>query len=195
MTESSSEGNAVIISHGPLPAVTIVRHADDATTTKTTDANGRVSFDVYSGSYTVRGVDKRGEEQAVEVSIHNDQLMRLDQLYETTIVTFSIELMGGDEPIADAQIVGSTQLASGEHTIDTPLTGSNGTTQAKLLVGKTYDVSVEGPGNEYQVTSLSGAGTNGGNHVTVEESASITVSVNPREMPPEQALVISEQTY
>lgn len=78
--------------------------------------------------------------------------MRLDQLYEMAIVMFTIELMGGDEPVADTQIVGSTQLASGEHTIDTPLTGSNGTTQAELLVERTYDVYVEGPGNEYQVT-------------------------------------------
>lgn len=51
--------------------VTIIRHADDATTTKTTDTSGRVSFDVYSGSYTVRGIDERGEEQAVEVSIRD----------------------------------------------------------------------------------------------------------------------------
>lgn len=120
--------------------------------------------------------------------------MRLDQLYETTMVMFTIEVMGGGEPIADAQIVGSTQLASGEHTIDTPLTGSNGTTQAELLVGKTYDVYVEGPGNEYRVTSLSGTGTDGSNHVTVEEGASITVSMNPEQMPPEQALVVSEHT-
>lgn len=55
--------------------------------------------------------------KAVEVSSHNDQSMRLDQFYETTIVTFSIELIGGDEPIADAQIVGNTQLASGKYTI------------------------------------------------------------------------------
>lgn len=167
--------------------ITIERHADGETTTKTTDANGRVAFDVYTGSYTVSGVDERGEEQAVDVTVRDDHSMRLDQLYETTMVTFSIELMGGDEPIADAQVVGSTRLATGEHTIDTPLTGSNGVTQAELLVGKTYDIHVEGPGNEYRVTRLEGTGTDGANHVTVEEGASVTVSVNPSQMPPEQS--------
>lgn len=167
--------------------ITIERHADGETTTKTTDANGRVAFDVYTGSYTVSGVDERGEEQAVDVTVRDDHSMRLDQLYETTMVTFSIELLGGDEPIADAQVVGSTQLATGEHTIDTPLTGSNGVTQAELLVGKTYDIHVEGPGNEYRVTSVDGDGTDGANHVTVEEGASVTISVNPSQMPPEQS--------
>lgn len=163
--------------------ITLERHADGATTTEQTDEDGRVTFDVYTGDYTVTGVDERGEEQSIEVRVPDNQSIHLDEMYETTNVPFSVEILGG-EPAPDVEVNGETQLKEGEHTFSTSPTDENGNTQAELLVGQRYYIEVTGPSGDYQVIGASEDGNDRSNEFVVEDDTSITIRTNPSQTPP-----------
>lgn len=61
--------------------ITVRRQIDGATTTKTTGADGEITFDLYGGEYTFTGVDALGNEQTKTTSISSEyQHIRLPSL-------------------------------------------------------------------------------------------------------------------
>ena len=163
-TETDREVYTLTVTAGePEPVenvdVTIKRHSDGATTTKTTGEDGQVTFDVYAGTYTVTGVDERRHKQAKRVTVPDQQSVVLDQMERPVgdIEGNSITVIDQNgEPVEGMHIEATTGLPGGkEHELQSKPV-NDGRVYVEGHRGETYRVhSVhDGDGNSYPVTGI-----------------------------------------
>lgn len=147
--------------------ITVTRNMDGATTTKTTDANGMVTFDLYLARYTFTGVDAHGNEQSKTQGILSEnEVIRLRDLKpsdwtSTRTVTFIVNVAG--EFLIEGMVVKGRNLSSEENPIDieTAPTDTDGRTSITAEQGDGYQVWVTDAedGTYYDPVSVTGGGT------------------------------------
>lgn len=140
--------------------VTIERW-DGVTTTKTTGENGQVTFTVYPGEYTVTGIDERGEEQTVAVSVPDQQNVLLDQMGTPAPeqVTATLEVVDQDgEPVEGVTVEAMTSIPPtyADVYIQSEPTDANGQVTVEAHAGQTYSIDriVDSAGNSYSVQQV-----------------------------------------
>ena len=162
--------------------VTLERHADGATTTKTTNSDGQATFEVYPGDYTVTGVDPRGEEESVDVTVPDQQQVALVDMaapapdkVETTLTVVDQD----GNPVEGVTIEGMTSIPphSADVYFESEPTDENGEVTVTLFEGQSYGSLVvqDEDGNQYD---------HGGQRFTTDGDE-VTITVER----PEQALV------
>lgn len=140
--------------------VTIERW-DGQTTTKTTGEDGQVTFDVYPGEYTVTGVDDRGEEQSVDVTVPHQQEILLDDVaypapdeVETTLRVID---QNGD-PVEGVTVEAITSIPPhyADVYIQSEPTDENGEVVVEAHAGQNYSIDriEDADGTSYQVVSV-----------------------------------------
>ena len=143
--------------------ITIERHSDGATTTRTTGEDGSVTFPVYEGDYTVVGVDPQGntEEQQVTVESDTEILMPtlMDEVPPTHSLTVTVIDANTGEPVEGATVSGvGGVLPSGADALVSGETDENGKVTVEVFEGHTYliDIQAEGYERESREVTISG---------------------------------------
>lgn len=140
--------------------VTIERW-DGATTTKTTDEDGTATFDVYAGAYTVTGVDPRGEEQSVDVTVPDQQEVLLDSMAypapDEVETTLTVVDQNGD-PVEGVTVEAMTSIPPhyADVYIQSEPTDENGEVAVEAHAGQNYSIDriEDAEGDSYQVVSV-----------------------------------------
>lgn len=158
--------------------VTIERHADGATTTKTTDEEGQVTFDVYPGDYTVTGVDEQGEEYSQEVTVDGDESVLLPHEVpppEEVQTTLTVVDQDGN-PVEGVTIEAMTSIPpqGADVYIQSEPTDENGQVVVEAHEGQTYGSVVvkDADGNQYD---------HGGQTFTTDGDGVTIIVERPRE--------------
>ncbi|MFC7008554.1 carboxypeptidase regulatory-like domain-containing protein [Halalkalicoccus salilacus] len=140
--------------------VTIERW-DGQTTTKTTGEDGQVTFDVYPGEYTVTGVDDRGEEQSVDVTVPDQQEVLLDEMAypapDEVETTLKVVDQNGD-PVEGVTVEAMTSIPPhyADVYIQSEPTDENGEVVVEAHAGQNYSIDriADTDGTSYQVVSV-----------------------------------------
>lgn len=140
--------------------VTIERW-DGQTTTKTTGEDGQVTFDVYPGEYTITGVDPRGEEQSVDVTVPDQQEVLLDEMAypapDEVETTLTVVDQNGD-PVEGVTVEAMTSIPPhyADVYIQSEPTNENGEVVVEAHAGQNYSIDriEDTDGNSYQVVSV-----------------------------------------
>lgn len=140
--------------------VTIERHADGATTTKTTDEEGQTTFNVYPGDYTVTGVDEQGQTYTEEVTVDGDESVLLPHEVPTPPeITTTITVVDQDgNPVEGVTIEAMTSLPpqGADVYIQSEPTDENGEVEVQAHAGQNYSIDriADADGTSYQVVSV-----------------------------------------
>ncbi|ELY33964.1 hypothetical protein C497_16322 [Halalkalicoccus jeotgali B3] len=152
--------------------ITLERHSDGATTTRTTDENGRVDFTVIDGEYTVSGTDPNGDSDSAEVTVDGENVARHLLLAPENPEVYDVSLTVTDartgEPIEGAILEGEGDRHpnTGDQLLQVR-TGADGTGTEEAYEG-TYDGDLRADGYESQTVE-----------VTVEEGTELTYEMEP----------------
>lgn len=163
-TEDERETHTLTVNAGevyPVEGVdvTIERHADGATTTKTTDEEGQTTFDVYPGDYTVTG-EYNDETYSQEVTVEEDSSVLLDVPLEApdeVETTLKVVDQNGD-PVEGVTVEAMTSIPpyGADVYIQSEPTDENGEVTVTAHAGQSYSIDriEDADGNSYQVVSV-----------------------------------------
>lgn len=139
--------------------VTIERHADGATTTKTTDEEGQTTFNVYPGDYTVTG-EYNDETYSQEVTVEEDSRVLLDVPLEApdeVETTLKVVDQNGD-PVEGVTVEAMTSIPpyGADVYIQSEPTDENGEVTVTAHAGQSSSIDriEDADGNSYQVVSV-----------------------------------------
>lgn len=155
--------------------VTIERHSDGATTTRTTGPDGIVEFPVYPGEYTVEAVDPRGYADEQTVVVQGDVGIVMEGIEPNNPEQHSLTVHVVDEsgaPVSGAEVLGAGGvLGGGDAPYLTPtVTGPDGVAffEGEAYQGHTYELEVYASGYELAIMD-----------VVIDGDTSTTVTLTP----------------